>query len=398
MPGQRRIFLRIFLTILLGMGIAMGLVRAVTEAIGANSQELLGRVLEAQDGLQRLLVEDQGELVMFYGSSMTEAGFSPRWFDQHIAAMGGQVSSWNFGFGGLNPMFQEFLARRIVDDIKRHDRRLKLLLIEFNPFQTTRTRRNLAKAIEEPYMSLLLSNGEIVEKIFEDPASGLRIAEIRYLRDGVSAEAITTYFLAEPFQAPTAAADIGFEEDEAVSARVGEIFDQYFPMFEAEFPEFADCDWCYAWKGGQALRDERSPELNALIAEYYALAQDDYRMATDRQERIDTADIINLDFDEDLVEAFIELVRVFKPVADNIEVVMLPKNDDWIQNPPEALQGLQDVVTRIERETGVRVRDFQKIDAISNEMFSDTTHLNGLDGRETFTRFLAEEYGHLLQD
>jgi len=393
-PGQRQIFLRIFLTILIGMAAAMGLVRGFTEAMGADSQALLGRVLEGQQGLKRLLVEDEDELVMVYGSSMTDAGFSPRQFDQHIAAMGGDVSAWNFGFGGLNPMFQEFLARRIVDDFNAHDRRLKLLLIEFNPFQTTKTRRNGAKAIEEPYMSLLLNGEEIFDKVVEDPESGLRIAEIRYLRDGVSAEAITTYFFAEPFQ--ESSADASIEKDAAIEERINELFAAYFPKHEQEFPNFADCDWCYDWKGGSALASERSAELTAILAEYYSLAQADYRMQLDRLERIETSDIIDLDFDEDLVVAFIEMVRVFKPIADNIEVILLPKNDDWIQNPPEAVQRLQDVIARIERETGVRVRDFQKIDAVSNDMFSDTTHLNGREGREAFTRFLAEEYAHLL--
>jgi hypothetical protein len=328
---------------------------------------------------------------------MTDAGFGPREFDQHIAEMGGSVSTWNFGFGGLNPMFQEFLARRFVDDFNAHDRRLKLLLIEFNPFQTTKTRRNRAVAIEEPYMSLLSSPAEIWDRTLEDPASGLRIAEIRWLRDGVSAEAITTYFLSEPFQEPAGELDPGIEEDEAVAERIGEIGEAYFPMFEEEFGEFADCDWCYDWKGGNALRSERSDELNALVAEYYSLVQSDYHMASDRLSRIRTADIEELDFEEDLVVAFIGLVNALAEVSDNIEIIILPKNDDWIKNPPEALQRLHDVVARIERETGVKVRDFQKIDAVTNDMFSDTTHLNGLDGLDAFTRFLAEEYVHLLQ-
>ena len=76
----------------------------------------------------------------------------------------------------------------------------------------------------------------------------------------------------------------------------------------------------------------------------------------------------------------------------------LPKNDDWITNPPEALQRLNTVIARIENETGVTVRNFQKIDAVTNDMFRDTTHLTALVGRDAFTRFLAEEYGHLLRD
>ena len=142
---------------------------------------------------------------------------------------------------------------------------------------------------------------------------------------------------------------------------------------------------------------ERSEELHALIAEYYDIVSYDYRMARDRLRRIQTADIEELDFDADLVDGFIGIVNAFSEVADNIEVIMLPKNDDWIKNPPEALERQRELIARFERETGVRVRDFQKIDAITNDMFTDTTHLNGLEGSEAFTRFLADEYGHLLQ-
>ena len=245
-------------------------------------------------------------------------------------------------------------------------------------------------------MSLLASPAEIRDRIFADPASGLRIAEIRYLRDGVSAEAITTYFFAEPFQ--EGSADPGIEEDEANEERIDEAIEAYFPKYEEEFPEFADCDWCYDWKGGGALESERSEELTAIIADYYSLVQADYKMQLDRLRRINTSDIIDLDFDEDLVVAFIEKVKVFKQISDNVEVILLPKNDDWIDNPPETLQRLHEVMARIELETGVRVRDFQKIDAVTNDMFSDTTHLNGRQGSEAFTQFLAEEYGHLLRD
>ena len=393
---QRRIFLHIILTVLIGMGVAMGLVRGFTESMGANSQALLGRVLEGREGLPRILDEDPNDLVMVFGSSMVDAGFGPREFDQMIAEKGGNVSAWNYGFGGLNPMFQEILARRMAEEFTARDRRLKLLLIEFNPFQTTKTRRERALAIEEPYLSLLASPGEIWDRILEDPTSGIRIAEIRYLRDGISAEATTTYFLAEPFTEAGPSNEPEIEEPEDIDARIDEIGDEYFPKFEEEFPDYVDCDWCYDWKGGNALMKERSEELHNLLAEYYTLIQHDYYMARDRTRRINTSDIEALDFDEDLIVAFINMVTAFKPVADNIEIIMLPKNTDWIRNPTEVLERQRRLLERIERETGVVVRNFQQIDAVSNDMFSDTTHLNGLEGRLAFTRFLAEEYAPLL--
>jgi len=329
---------------------------------------------------------------------MVEAGFGPREFDRYIAELGGQSSSWNYGFCCLNPYFQEIIARRIVDGFKSSDRRLKLLLIEFNPFQVTKTRRNRALAIEEPYLSLLASREEIVDRILDDPASGLRIAAIRYLRGGVSAEAITTYFLSEPFTQPRADLDPGLEKDEAIEERINDIRGLYFPMLREEFPVFAECDWCYELKGGDVLSTERSDEMKALMSEIYSLKRSDFMMAIDRLDRIQRADIEELDFDEDLVVAFIEMVKNMAQVADNIEVIMLPKNDDWIKNPPEALQRLNSVIDRIENETGVTVRNFQKIDAVTNDMFHDTTHLTALVGRLVFTRFLAEEYVHLLRD
>ena len=82
-------------------------------------------------------------------------------------------------------------------------------------------------------MSLLASREEIVDRILDDPASGLRIAEIRYLRDGFSAEAITTYFLSGPFTQRRADLDPGLEEDEAAEERLGEIRDLYRSSLQA---------------------------------------------------------------------------------------------------------------------------------------------------------------------
>ena len=71
----RRIFLRIFLVVVLGMSAALGLVRLYAASMGASGSAFLGRVLEARAALGRVLAEEE-RLVMFFGSSMTEAGFS----------------------------------------------------------------------------------------------------------------------------------------------------------------------------------------------------------------------------------------------------------------------------------------------------------------------------------
>ncbi|MEM9316305.1 MAG: hypothetical protein AAGA95_16925 [Pseudomonadota bacterium] len=393
--AQRRLFGRVLLTVLLGMGIALALVRGFAVAAGAGSQSLLGRVLLAQAALPRI-AEEKDDLVMFYGSSMVQAGFSPREFDQHIADMGGATTSFNFGFGGLNPLFQDYQTRRIRESLQTSGRRLKLAFIEFNPFQTTVTRRERARAIEESYIALLASPQELWDIVLDDPERGLRMLGIRYLRDGISAEMITTFFWAEPFQAPRAAPNTELKEEEGVAERLREVGQQLQQKLKQDYPDFDNSDWYYPWRGGGTIKAERSAEALALVDEFYTLTQTDYRMAVDRLQRIDSADIEELHFDPELVSAFVRMVKNLQQVADRVEVVMLPKNTDWIKNSPEALARQAEVLQQLETATGVTVRDWQQIDVVSNDMFGDTTHLNRYEGAVAFTRFVAEQYGPYL--
>jgi hypothetical protein len=391
----RKLFFRIWITILVGMGIAVLAVQLFAMANGAGSRSLLGRVIEAQEAIPQIAAEEN-DLVMFFGSSMVEAGFSPREFDQFIAEAGGQTTSFNFGFGGLNPLFQDYLSRRIVEDFTEHDRRLRLVMIEFNPFQTTKARRRLSESLEESYVAMLASPGELLDIAFDDPETGIRMFEIRYLRDGISAEMTTTFFLGMPFMAPRGNIDPNLKEDEGVTERLNEVITALNENFFEEYPDYDGSQWYYPWRGGGTIKSERSAETLEIIEEYYKLTQTDYQMAIDRLDRIETADIENLVFDPELVEAFIRLVKNFQQIADHVEVVLLPKNTNWIKNPPEALERQAAVLRRIADETGVAVRDLQAIPPVTNDMFADTTHLNRYRGAVAFTRFLADHYVEIL--
>ncbi|MEN7343223.1 MAG: hypothetical protein AAAFM81_09780 [Pseudomonadota bacterium] len=392
---QRRVFGRIFLTVVIGMGIALAIVRVFVGAMGGSSSGLLGRVLEAQNAIPQI-VSEPADLVMGFGSSMVRAGFSPREFDQAIAAAGGNVKSFNFGFGGLNPQFQDYVSRRIRDDFEASDRRLKLVIIEFNPFQTTVARRNLQRPIEESYLSLMASPSELIEITKDDPESGIRMLMIRYLRDGVSAETITTFMWGTPFRAPRSDDGVEFEQDEAARKRLREVGSILNEKFDEEYPDYDGSDWYYPWQGGGTIKAERSAETLELFDEYYDLTTTDYNMAVDRLSRIRSADIEELHFDPELVEAFIRIVENFNAIADHVEIVMLPKNTDWIKNPEDALERQAEAIAAIEAATGITVQDFQTIDPVTNDMFSDTTHLNRYEGAVALTEFLAERYKPIL--
>ncbi len=392
-PNPRVIYLKTLLVILLGMGISLGAVRIFTYMNDASAESFLGRVLEARAALPQI-TQEQDDLVMFFGSSMVRAGFSARQFDRELAEQGVDVKSFNFGFGGLNPLFQDYLSRRIADRFVQDDRRLKLALIEFNPFQTTVTRRNRAREAEDSFISILASSEELLQIGLKDPATAVRMANIRYLRDGVSAEMITNFF-SRPFQAPRPRTEL--IEDEQQAARLDELGDVLNERFEQDYPDFDGANWSYEWQGAGTIPEERSADTLAVFEEYYGLLASDYQMDNDRLSRIHTADIIELNFDQELVDSFIQIVKNFQRISDHVEVVLLPKNTKWIQNPPEALARQQEVVDRIAAETGVNISDFQTIDEIKPEMFSDTTHLARYLGDVPFTSFLVEQYVERLQ-
>jgi hypothetical protein len=71
--------------------------------------------------------------------------------------------------------------------------------------------------------------------------------------------------------------------------------------------------------------------------------------------------------------------------------VLLPRNTEWIQYPPEAEARLEAVLDRIHEQTGVTIRNYQDA-GFGPEHFSDTTHLPRHGGDVPFTEFLAEEY------
>ena len=94
-----------------------------------------------------------------------------------------------------------------------------------------------------------------------------------------------------------------------------------------------------------------------MFPEFYALLHNEQRMDNDLKFRIRLADAVGLEFEELLIESFISMVKNSQPIADRVEVILLPRNTGWIENTPEVAARLQPVIERIERETGVPVRN-----------------------------------------
>ena len=388
----RKIYAKTILALGLSMAASMGLIHVLLESNDVNKRGILGRVIEAQLALPRI-IEEPHDLVMFYGSSMTRAGFSPRQFDRSLALQGKDVKSFNFGFGGLNPYFQDLLSRRIAEQFSSSGRQLKLVMIEFNPFQATQTRWNRAKPSVDSFLTMLANNDELMEIAKDDITRGIRLFNIKYVRNNISAEMITSYYGREIFPQER---HQEFKDDEQTIAerrRLGELLNK---QFEKEYPDYVEEEWKYSWQGGGTIPEERSAETLAIFEQYYAVSHTDARMKNYRLDRIHSADIEELNFETLLIEHFIRVVKNFQGISDNVEVIMLPKNSKWIHYSPGARKRLAAAVKQIENATGVTLRNHQDIPEITPSMYRDATHLSRYHGDVPYTKYLIKEFSMLL--
>lgn len=390
---SQKLYAKVIITIGLCMLAAVVIIQLIITSMGAKTQGVLGRVTESRAALSQV-VEEPNQLALFYGSSMTRAGFSPRQFDAQLAKIDKNVTSFNYGFGGLNPYFQDFLSRRIVEEFEKSDRRLKLTMIEFNPFQATKTRWNRAEPVLDSFLTLLASDRELLEIALQNFTRGVRLFNIKYLRDNISAEIITTVFGQDMFPRQRSG---GFEDDEETIAERRRLGQLLSVQFDKEYPNYIDTEWSYEWRGGGTIPEERSAETLAIFEEYYNVSQTDAAMKNDRLGRIRSADIEELNFEPLMIEHFINIIKNFQRVSDNVEVIVLPKNSKWIKTSPEANRRLADVLLHIEQATGVKIQDHQSIPEITPEMYSDTTHLSRYRGGVVYTDYLVKLYADLFE-
>ncbi len=389
---DKRVFIKIILAIALTMMAAMGLVRVLLDTNGVNKHGILGRVLQAQAALPHIIAEPN-DLVMFYGSSMTRAGFSPRKFDRDLKAIGKDITSFNFGFGGLNPYYQELLSRRIAEQFIEKDRKLKLAFIEFNPFQTTTTRWNRAQFTVDSFITMLANDSELWQILRDDLSRGIHLFTIKYIRNHISAEMITSHYAREIFP-PQRGQE--FKDDEATVAARRSLSQELDELFEQEYPDYDGSNWYYPWQGAGTIPEERSAHTLAVFDKYYAVSQTEAGMKNDRLSRIRSADIEALHFEPLLIESFINMVKNFQSFSDRVEVVMLPKNSRYIHYSPAAKKRLEQAIKQIEQATGIEIHNHQDIEEVNADMYRDTNHLSRYRGDIAYTDFLLKEFANQL--
>ncbi|MCJ8270551.1 MAG: hypothetical protein MJK04_14250, partial [Psychrosphaera sp.] len=174
--------------------------------------------------------------------------------------------------------------------------------------------------------------------------------------------------------------------------RRSELGKQANELYAADFPDLVRRQWSLPLQGGRTIPQERSAKSLEVYAEYIKTQQTAAQMTNFRNRRIRTADVLGLNFEPLLVESFIRIVENFKQFSDKVEVVMLPRNTDWINYSPEAQARLDSAIAQIEKGTGLTIRNHQNLEQITPQMFRDATHLARYQGDIAYTQFLVDEY------
>jgi hypothetical protein len=390
--NDRIVYAKIIFAIVLCASATIAVMHGFLSLNDAKGSGVFSRTTLAREALEKI-IEEPHDLVMFYGSSMTRAGFSPRKFDSDLNTQGKNIKSFNFGFGGLNPYFQDYLSRRIKDEFEAKERRLKLAMIEFNPFQTTKSRWNGAVPVVDSFLSMLANDREIFEIAKQDITRGFLLFNIKYLRNNISSEIITSFYGRGIFP-PNRREQ--FKDTDEVRATLREVGNKLNTYFDEDYPDLVTTNWFYEWQGAGTIPEERSEKTLVLFDEYYDLIQTDARMKNDRLSRIRSADIEELNFEPLLVDSFIQIIKNFQQFSDNVEVIMLPRNTKWITNTAGGKERLAAAVSQIEKATGIKIKDHQDLDFIDPTMFRDTTHLARYRGDVIYTDYLVKNYIDIL--
>ncbi len=326
------------------------------------------------------------KIVIVYGSSLIRAGFSPDTFDSEMDKRGFDTISYNFGFDGLNPEYQHLYAKRIKDEFQRKGRKIDTVLVELNPFQTTLTRKDHDQSMSDQWHAIFCTPTELWDITTEDPQRGVRLFSIRYLKNGVSSELITSALrLALKLHDPTLTSK---DYAEVVKQR-RHIKKHLNLQLKIDLGELYGNQWNFTFRGARMSRRYLSQKTLNLHEKLMNSLRHPIRLEQDLKKRIKFCDIVKLRFDDKLIDEFIKMVHTFQSVSHQVEVILLPQNHQWIQYSLKTKNRLNQVFNRIVTETGAPVKNYQNSPEINANHFSDTTHLTPISGSEVFTRLLA---------
>ncbi|WP_290577619.1 hypothetical protein [Ketobacter sp.] len=375
---------------------AMGLVNWLTRSAEAGAGDIFGiqRIRSVIDSLD-YMAATEGNTLLFIGSSLVKDGFSPRIFDATVQSVANkEVTSFNVGMGNMKPSYLKLLVQRIADTYAAQGRRADVVLLEFNPFLVTQAREQFRPFMTEQVQAMLMSPQQVGATFWQDPERFARLVSIKYLRHGVSAEAITggLRFLVGQAQAQAPLMAQLTEDQLNHLQQLAEFRSRLNQYIREEQPISGKSHvWNPVTQGGLIDMMDLSPQAQEVAAEISRQMRHPKAMAMDLQSRIQCCDIENLTFNDKLVGEFLDTVDSARRFSDRVEIVLLPRNRQWVQLSPAGQARLQALLQQLQQRTGVTIRNYQEHGAFDGSDFYDVSHLSMDKGRPLFSSVLARD-------
>lgn len=375
---------------------AVGLVNWLTRSAESSAGDIFGiqRIRSVMDSMDYMASTD-GQTLLFIGSSLVKEGFSPRLFDAELDRVSGaKVTSFNVGMGNMKPTYQKILVRRLAEQYAVHQRKTALTLLEFNPFLTTDARQQFRPFMTEQIQAVLMSPQEVLDAAWEDPERFARLVSIKYLRNGVSAEAITggVRFLVNQAQAQAPLLNQLTEDQLKHIQQLADFRSQLNKYIYQEYPVTRKSHvWNPLTQGGLIDMMDLSPQAQELASRVSAEMRHPKALEMDLASRIQCCDVENLAFNDELLAEFVDTVRQAQTFSGRVELVLMPRNQAWVALSGEGQQRLAKVLAYLQQQTGVTIRNYQASDVFSEDDFFDVTHLSMDSGRPLFSTMLAQD-------
>lgn len=383
---------------------AVVLMNVFTYLAEKNAGDVFGvqRIRSIVQSLDYMAASDGPSVIMF-GSSLTKEGFSPRRYDETLTQLGVSATSFNVGVGNMKPSYQLLLAKRMREAYEREGQKAGLAIIEFTPFLTTEARQVFRPFMAEQVTTVLMSSDEVNQRVTQDLEQYARMLMIKYLRNGVSAEAITggIRYLIGVVQMQTANAASREVYSEKYQQRIDErkvLQRQLKQQIALEYPLTGKSHvWNPKTQGGLIDMVDLSEASQELVRKLTKNLRDPKTLGKGLDARIECCDILELNFNERSIDEFLAIVEEFKSFSREVVIVMLPSNPEIAKSNPEAIVRQEALIKRVTLQSGVPIMNYQQHPNFSGEQFFDATHLSMDSGRLEFSELLANATAKYLR-
>ena len=376
------------LTVLLAMLLVNGGIALLRyQSLNPFSIERIQTSADKLDIALSIPEDDPRQVVYVMGSSLVHFGFSPDVFDEYMNNAGVPTVSYNFGFGNADPSIHVKFARKLARTFEGQPKRVDRIIYEFAPHGSTYQRAATSGQLDHATTAVLSSWSDIGEKLRENPEEAFALMNTRLFRSGVPAEAIT-HMLSMPIKVAELDAAVKDRPEPVAMDNLGW---DLFHQLRSDWPDSIPFGgWSDRYRGG--FPPTASPRALELSDEVMRRMQDPVRMERSRQQRIACCDMLELHIDPQMIADVIQTIRYAQSVAKDVDIVIMPLNQDIVQISDQGMQNFAKALDEIVAATGVDIVDLYKTPYLGVEYFFDVDHYTIFKGRHKVTTLMAEKY------